>query len=397
MATPVVPGILGKVLLALFTAGAMALLVKVVAFGKDLVVASRFGTSGVMDAFLIAYLAPAVAVYLLGCVPDAVIPVYLRMRAEEDRSAVERFIANVLGRYLIVLAVVMLLGYAVSSPLVGFLARKLELENRELALFLFRLLLPFVFFSSLCQIWANVLQAHRRFAVPAVSPVTIPLCVLGGLLLSGERWGVVPLVVGTLAGSLLQVVILATHCQRVCRFSLPRLDPAGVDSPRLARIALPLIAGEALVAASIFIDGSMASQLGEGNISTLTYADKVFSAVVMLATTALGQVVFPYLADFAAKREWEALRHFFLRFCGMLSAAAVLAAALLFLWAEPVVRILFERGAFDAGDTERVAAVLRFCTPQLPFLVIGVVANRALVSMERGHLLIAVTVVSCLC
>jgi putative peptidoglycan lipid II flippase len=370
--------------------------VKTVAFGKDLVVASAFGASGVMDAFLIAYLAPALAIYLLGSVPDALIPVYLRMRGEASPREVSRFLENFLGRYLVVLVVGLTCLAAFSGPMVGFLARKLAPEHRELAVALSRWLLPFVFFDALCQIWANLLQAHRKFALAAVSPAAIPLCVLGALVLGGARWGVGAMVAGTLAGSVLQAVVLARASRNVSRIGWPRWDRGGVDGGRLVRIALPLVAAEALVAVSSFVDGAMASQLGTGSVSTLTFAEKIFSVVVMLATTALSQVLFPTFSEFAARGRIRELRAFFVRFGAGLSVAAVVAGGGMALVAEPLVRAMFERGAFGPEDTERVAAVLRFCVPQLPFLVIGVMANRALVSLERGHLLIGVTVLTCL-
>jgi len=393
---PASRGVILRVLTGLCTAGLLAMVVKGVAFGKDLFVASAFGASGTMDAFLIAYLAPALAVHLLGSIPDALIPVYLRMRGEESEADVSRFLANFLGRYLLVLAVGLVGAWAVSGPVVGFLARRLEPEHRELAVVLSRWLLPFVFFDALCQIWANLLQAHRKFAMAAVSPATIPFCVLGALLLFGGRWGVGALVAGTIVGSALQAVILAWASGKTCRVGWPRWDRGGVDGGRLARIALPLIAGEALVAVSSFVDGAMASQLGEGSISTLTFAEKIFSVMAMLATTALGQVLFPTFSEFAARGKIREMRAFFVRFGTGLAVAAGLAAVAVALVAEPLARMMFERGAFGPDDTERVAEVLRFCVPQLPFLVIGVMANRALVSLERGHLLIGVTILTCL-
>jgi putative peptidoglycan lipid II flippase len=121
--------------------------------------------------------------------------------------------------------------------------------------------------------------------------------------------------------------------------------------------------------------------LGTGSVSMLNYGNKLPSAFHGLLATAVSVVILPYFAQLNASKSWQASRQlfaqagFFLWFGG--AAAAVSGA----WFAEPIVRLAFERGAFTPGMSKEAASLMQIYLMQLPFALVTVVSYRALTAL----------------
>ncbi len=391
-------GVFRSIFSNLFTVAALTLLVKGVALGKDLFVAGQFGTSWLMDVFIVAYLVPGLVAQLLSAVPDALLPVYADAREKEGVESANRVVSGVLWIYAVLLLLLMGILFAVAEPMLGLVGGIQNPEQMEVALKLFHILIPLVFLECFVAVFASVLQANQRFVITSTAPALIPATVLVVLLVWGDALSISSLAIGTVIGTSLQICLVVWGSIRYCGFRLSLF--AKVDRPTLKRVGLmvaPLIAGEAFLVSSTFIDTTMAAWLGDGMVSTYQYALKVFTILILLATVSVGEVIFPRFSKMAAKEDWAGLRNIYTRFSGIIVCSSVLVSVLLYAFAPFIVEILFERGKFTPQDTLHVSEVLRFCTLQLPFCLLGLISNRTLVSMGRGKLLIGITLISAIC
>jgi putative peptidoglycan lipid II flippase len=364
---------------------------------KELVIARSFGLGDALDAFLIALVLPiALTGLVAGSFGGALVPVYIRVREEQGAAAAQRVFSGVQIVNLLLLgaaAILLATGASYYLPLLGsgFGPAKLQLTRS-----LLYLLAPFVVLSGLAPIWSCVLNAHRRFAVPAITPVVTPLVCLLALLFWRRHWGIYALAGGTVAGALLEAAILGLM-----------LRSSGISlgirwygfSPELRTVLaqyVPAFLATAVGSASLLIDQSMAAMLGPGSVSALSYGSKIAFALSALASVAIGTAILPYFSELAAARDWASYSRILKTYSRLILAVTVPVTVALVVGSQPLVRILFQRGAFTRSDTITVSAVQMFLAPMIPFAACGSLYVRTLYSLQRNDLLAYASLLSAL-
>jgi putative peptidoglycan lipid II flippase len=378
----------GKIFRAALIVGLFSILVAIGAMLRELVVARYFGRSDSIDAFLVAYLLPSFVVTVVaGSLASALIPVFVEIRHREGIEAAQELFSSVLVlNTLVLLLIAALLGLL--APLYlqylgsGFSSAKLGL-TRDLLL----LLLPFIFFNGIASCVSSALNAGEKFAVPSIIPIVTPLVVIVSLELAAKSWGAFALAGGTVAGSAIEVGLLAqalkTRGIRLA-FKWTGLTPA-------LRSVLgqytPMLAGSFLIGSTLVVDKSMAAMLSSGSVAALSYANKVISAVFAIAATALSTATFPYFSKMVTLRDWNGCQNTLKRFSALVVATTAPLTVGLVILSKPLVRFLFQRGAFTSADADLVSWVQICYLIQIPFYILSILFVRFLSSVRRNDVL----------
>ena len=376
---------------AAVTIGGLTIVVKLVAVVKELVVARAFGTSDALDAFLIAFLLPLFAINVIGgSFNSTLIPTFIKVRDKEGKEAAQRLLAGMLFWSVGLLAGVALL-FALSSswllPLMGsgFSPQKLAL-TREL----FFVLLPGLVVCGLSTTWSAVLNAGHKFALAALSPALTPIVILGLILAFGPAWGIHAVAAGTIGGMVLEAAVVGWALRRQGFSVVPKALRRDAALNEVIGQFAPMVAGAFLMSSSPLIDQSMAAMLGPGSVSALGYGNKVVALILSIGSLALSTAVLPYFSRMVAAGDWAGVRHTLRTYVRLMLIATLILAAVLVVCAEPIVRVLFERGSFTAKDTRVVAVVTACFALQIPFYVAGILGVRLLnaLGMSRSIMLI---------
>jgi putative peptidoglycan lipid II flippase len=375
------------------TVAALTLLAKAVSFFKDAAVAHRFGVSDSLDAFMLSFGVHTFAVSLLGgIIPEAFLPVYARLKHERGALRAERLGVQTALCHLLTLGFIGLL-IAVAGPwLVTFLGHGFPAAKQALSLRLLHDLLPFLFCSGLSLHLGMWLRGNKQFAVAAASPILTPACILAAVLLTPGELSVEVLVWGTNVGSALHLLVLMIvvarrlpwrwHWLRNC----VRLIEPGNRS--VMANAWPFLLAGLVLGGAPMVDQAMAARLESGSVTVLSYSEKVCGILLALTAGAASEALFPFFADLVAKRDWHGLKIKLKQVIGGILVVAVPLVALLCWQAPLIVRLLFERGNFDAQDTERVATVLRYAALQIPFYIASVLMSRVVVSLQASKFIL---------
>ncbi len=383
------------VLASFFTISLLTLLVKVVAFSKDLVAAHHFGTSDDMDAFLIAYLIPAMIPMLFAQgVPTALIPAYTETGRQGGQVRADRLAVEGIWVHAAVLAVVIGLTALAQPWILSLLAPVFVPAKQALTTQLFTSLFPFCFGYGLSFYFINWLQVQKRFVLCSVAPALIPLTTLVFLLCAGKTLGVWAFVYGANLGALLLVSVLAYAATRGCQYPFQWPRRLLSESWQMARESVPLLVGGVLMVGLPVLDQMMAGWLESGSVAVLNYGEKICSIALSLIAGAAGQALYPYLAELVGRRDWAGLKAATLRYSLLIVGGSLPVVALFWFGAPMIVRLLFQSGAFEAGDTLRVAEVLRCLALQIPFYIAAVVASRVVLALRAGKVMLIITVVN---
>jgi putative peptidoglycan lipid II flippase len=377
-----------KIFRAAVIIGLLTLVTRVGTIIKELAVARTFGRSDAMDAFLIAFLLPSFFVTLvMGAAGSALVPVFVATRQNKGLEAAENLLSSLMVITVAALSALALLMCSFAPYYLPYMAHAFSPEKLRLTRELLYLLAPWLIFNGVGQLVTSVLNAGEKFALPALVPLVTPLLIIACVTLGAEKIGAFALVVGSLAGSAVEatllVKLLRDHGIR------PRLRWGGLDSSlRMVMLQYaPLLAGAFLMASVAVVDQSMAAMLPAGSVSALGYANRIVSGIAALGANAISAATLPYFSKMAVAADWAGCRHTLKRYVALIAATTVPFTLLLIAFSRPIARLLYQRGAFTAADTELVSHIQSFFALQIPFLLLCALLVRFLSAIRRNDLL----------
>ena len=361
---------------AIATVGGLTMVSRVTGFLRDVSIAALLGAGPIADAFFVAFKLPNFFRRLTGegALTVAFVPLFAGRLEQQGKAAARHFaseVAALLGAALIALtlAAQLTMPWLVSVMAPGFTATP---ERFALTVELTRVTFLYLPLISLVALLGGMLNAVGRFAVMAASPILLNLVLISAMaaaVISAAApawllaWGM------TLSG-VAQLIWLATACRRagvMPALRWPRLSP---EVRKLLVLMTPAALGAGVIHVNQVVDVILASTLPAGSISYLYYADRITQLPLGVIGVAIGTALLPLLSRQVKRGEDGgalATQNRALEF-GMLITLP--AAAALFIIAEPVIVMLFQRGAFAAEMAAATAAALAVFALGLPAFVL---------------------------
>ena len=371
---------------------------------REQVIAGLFGASAATDAFTAAARVPITVYDLLigGIISAALIPVFSDYADPGQERELRRVWSTVLNLVSLVLLVALAVLMMLARPLMSLFAPGFPATTLDLAVQLVLWMLPSVLFMGWAGVFTGLLYAQRRFTAPAFAAACYNMGIVAMALLFHRPLGVHSLVLGVLLGALVQAGVLAVGLRKVGYRGHMELAHPGVK--RLLALYGPVALGLVVSAVGVAIDTNLASRTGEGNLAALRFATTLVQFPLGLVAAAASFAVLPTLSRYAtimagqptmvqasttvsagiqeetplpttAPKDEETLSpetaHDAFRQTLVLGMKLVLLAILpatvgLVVLREPVVRLLFQHGAFDAEATQRTALAFLAYSPGLP-------------------------------
>lgn len=333
---------------------------------REQVFAALLGAGLYADAFQAAFRIPNLLrdLFAEGALSAAFVPTYARALREGGPERACRLANRLMTLLAVILGALVVLGLVFAGPLVRALAPGFDQVpgKTEITVQLTRVMLPFLPLVSFAAVAMGMLNAHERYGTPAFAPAVFNVVTI---LWAAVLWaaGFSPAqvafgwAVGTLFGGAAQFGIQVPGLRKAGW--RPRLDWAPSDPDLRAIMALmaPATVGLAAVQVNIFVGTNFASQEA-GAVAWLQYAFRILYLPIGIFGVAVGTVATTGLARRAAAGDMEGVRETVRRALGLLLFLTLPATAGLMALGVPVVRLLFERGKFHAGDTQATAAAL---------------------------------------
>ena len=360
---------------AVATVGGFTLLSRLVGFIRDIVLSAVLGSGAVADAFFVAFKLPNFfrRLFAEGAFSAAFVPLFARELQAHGRDEALTFARQAHAALLLVLlpfSALLILGMPF---VVALLAPGLRDEPTfAMAVTFGRITFPYLLFISLASLYGGVLNSIDRFAHVAATPILLNLALIGAVL------GLTPLLpnsgyaasIGVAIAGILQWLWLLIACARD-GVGMTLVRPRWTERvARLVKLATPVAIGGGVQQISTMLDVVWASLLPVGTISALYYADRIAQLPLGVVGIAIGTALLPLLArQLRAGQAQSAManQNRAIEFGLLLSLPAAVA---LWLLADPIIRMLFERGRFGPDDTLRTAGALAAFAAGLPAFVL---------------------------
>jgi len=362
---------------AIATLGSWTMASRILGFCRDILLAAVVQDRAVTDAFLVAFKFPNFfrRLFAEGAFNAAFVPVFTKRLTQDGQVRARQFGGEVASVMVTVMLCFTIVAQAAMPWLMFVLAPGFADQPDKFALTidLTQLTFPYLMFMALTALLAGMLNAMHRFAATAAAPVVLNVVMISVLLLVQE--GVLPLAgyalaTGVAVAGAAQFLLMAIACKRagiMVRLPRPRLSP-GVR--RVLILMVPGLIGAGVVQVNLVIDIVLASLLPEGSVSYLYFADRVNQLPLGVIGVAVGVALLPMLSRHLSAGEEQAATDTQNRAIEFALLLTVPAAAALVTIPDPIVRVLFERGAFDAADAAATAGALGAFALGLPAYVL---------------------------
>jgi putative peptidoglycan lipid II flippase len=360
-----------NLLKAASTVSVLTLASRVTGLVREALIASAFGASALTDAFNVAWRIPNLLrrLFAEGAFSQAFVPILAATRERDGDDATHRLVDSVATVLWWSLLASVVVGVA-AAPVVVWLVAS-GLQRFDDAVWMTRVMFPYIALISMVSLAAGILNTWRRFAVPAATPVLLNLCVIAATLW-GAPWfaalGIEPiyaLACGTVLGGIVQLAMQVPALRAIGH--LPRLGfaPGSVAAawrhPGVRRVLgqmAPAVVGVSVAQISLLINTHIASRLAVGSVSWLNLADRLMELPTALLGVAMGVVLLPQLASAQAREDhagYSAMLDWGLRLVLLLTLPCAVA---LVVFPQPMLAVLFHHGHFTGRDVVQSAAPL---------------------------------------
>ena len=356
---------------------------------REIVARRYFGVEGPINAFTVAFQVPNLVRALVAdaALSSAFVPVFSELLEKGERKRAWRVASTLFWLLLLGLTGVTAL-FVVLAPLV---MRPFGLPDgyESLAVTLSRILFPIVALLGVSGIVVGILNSYEHFSVPALTPVFWNLAIIVGLVVGVPRADsvdsklyvyAVSILVGTVLQVLLPVPWLRGRDDRL-RLLVDWRDPAVKQTFVLM---VPVMLGLGLINVNTVIGTLFASRYIDPTIapSAIDAAFRIYMLPQGMFSVAVATVLFPSLARFAARRDDDGFRHTVGLGIRQIAFLLVPASAICAVLAEPIVRLLYERGEFGTNETTVVAGALAAFSLGLAFNGVMLMLNRGFFGLQ---------------
>jgi len=329
---------------------------------RDILVFSIFGSSALNSAFLLAFTFPNLFRRLLGegALTAAMLPLLTEEKEKFGESRLFWLYNKILSRLVTVLFALV----AIFSLILIAVGQIPGLQERwNLTMILGVLLFPYMALVCVAAAFAAALNAMHRYVVPALTSVWLNFSIL--LLLGGlgyfatevSLYRMYWLCTGVLVGGFFQVLIPWVALRREgWEFELDFKPTSKLKE--FSRLLLPGILGASVIQVNLLISRTLAHVLDESAVSIYYLANRLVELPLGVFSIAIATVYFPLLSECATRGDQRNFSATFQQALRLMFAITIPATVGLIILGEPILRLLFEWGAFRAGDTQLTLPIL---------------------------------------
>ncbi len=357
---------------------------RLLGLAREVVFAGLFGTGAVADAFLTAFRIPNLFRDLLaeGALTAAFVPTFTSTLKNDGEEAAERLGDLMFGGMLVLTGAMVGAALIFAEPIVALISGIEDPDKLALTVQLTRVMMPLLCTVSLAAVWMGILNARRRFVVPALAPAMfnlVSLCAGAGVwAVDGDaELGVLVWAGGTLVAGFTQAAMQLVALWRLKQRPWPRLR-GFVQNPgvrRVFRLMAPAVVGVAAVQLNVIINTHFSGRLGDGPVSQLSYAFRLFFLPLGVFGVALATVTTTSVSEAAADGESSQIAS---RAGDSAAASWMLAgASAVGLWvlAEPVCSLIYEMGKTGPEQVAAIALCLQsYVIGLAPYSLVKVLA-----------------------
>ncbi|MFH1079606.1 MAG: murein biosynthesis integral membrane protein MurJ [Pseudomonadota bacterium] len=331
---------------------------KILAVGKEMLTAHRFGVSGSLDVFNVAQAFPGILILLFSsALVSAFVPLYLEWQNRWSSQEADSHATWLIFLTAAFFAVLALICFFLSPVIIHSIGYGFGPEEKKMGIIMERLLSLLIFIDGAGILFRGILHAGKMFFHLYVAPILVNITIIF-FLYYDMGLDIYVLVWGFLIGTLLKTIYMGVALRHEgFSFGTPiPFDRKKVTS--LWFLAIPFLGSSLISNSNLLVDQAMATQLPAGSVSTLRYAFRIYTLPIQVVIIAISSAIFPFISDEVAAGRRDSLQNIFKYAFIFLGFLTIPITCLMVLFSEDIVILMLKRGAFDLGAAQQTAQTL---------------------------------------
>ena len=377
---------------AILLSGFLTVLIKFFGLIKEAVLANYFGVSNFLDIYILSMLTLLFFVNpIAGTIGTLLTQKFIEVKFRSKNIGAGLYRESCKYTAILIISVVFaqLFIIQLSQHKNFFNYPIFELGSTELFV-----LAPIAFFSSIAIINGAVLTAKKKFAVFSIIPALVPLSIIFCVTFDVAGNLFVSLLIGTVGGFGLEMIfgtiaLLPSWKQ----FSKSVSADFELKLKEIKAGFPPLFAASLIMGGCVVVDQLMAAMAGEGAVSVVSFGSRLTLGLLSVVGT-IWIILFPFFSEMVVKDQHQRLKRFFIYSLALGTLALVPFCSVLVMCSEDIIRILFERGAFNSEDTLLVSKLQIFYLMHIPFYMICMLSMRVANSYQRQKIILFINTIT---
>jgi putative peptidoglycan lipid II flippase len=376
---------------------AMTLVARIIGFVRETLLANQFGVTIETDAYKVAFSIPQTLFLFVPGALNAIFLTSLKGLLTEKRSAeAEKLFRQMLTLVTFLYLFIAIAGYMLAEPITRLIAPSYAGAELAMTVQMMRIMWPSAVFIAWIGLFQAALNAHEDFFWPMLSGVVNSVVVIAAYPLLVPHFGIQGVAIGTTAGFAVAALIMVLPLRRH-RYTF------GVNihwnNPEMRSIGerfVPIMVGSSVTQLTIFLEKFLVTPLGEGKVSSLTYANTFFQLPMSIFVSAFALPILPQLVEYNKKKDYDGMKDAIESALQYLLILTVPTTAAMMVIPDALLSLVFQWGESSQFDTNAVRSTgyaLFFYSIGLFFLAGRDLFTRAFYAMENTKLpVIAATV-----
>jgi putative peptidoglycan lipid II flippase len=367
---------------------------------REIVAASYFGVKGPMSAFTIAFQVPNLirSLFADAALQAAFVPVFTEELEKRNRVEAFRVASALLFVISFGLGAITALFVLLAPVVMPLFAPGFNQELTDLTVSLSRILFPIILLLGLSGLVVGVLNSFEHFSVPAIAPLFWNLVIIGTLIVLTPQFHgndrIYAYAIGVLIGTVVQLLLPLPWLRRTGFRVLRSFDWRDERVMRVLKLMFPVTLGLGLINFNLSVDSIFATLISSQAPAAIDKAFRIYMLPQGMFAVALATVLFPTLSRLAAREDSQALRLTLASGMRQLLLLLVPTAAAILVLSAPITQILYQRGEFDAAQTDLVAKALFYFAFALPTAGLNLLLIRAFFSLQTPWIPTAIALVN---
>ena len=360
----------------------LTIFTKALGFGRDIILSYFYGVSGISDAYLISLTIPTLLLAFIGTgIATCYIPMYSGIEKKGNVELADNFTSNVINFMLVICTLIAILGSIFTVQLVKIFASGFDSETLLLAVGFTRIIIFAVYFEGIIYVLSGYLQLKNSFFAPAFMSIPLNIIIIISIIVS-TKLNLRIIAIGNIIAMGTQMLFLIPFVYKNGYKYRFILDVKNDDFKKMAILAFPVIAGVSVNQINVLIDRTIASRILVGGISALTYANKLNLFIQAIFVISITTTFYPMMSRFANENNISNLKKSISEAINIINFLLLPTAVGSMLFAEPIVRLLFGRGAFDSQAVSMTSYALYFYSIGMVGVGLREILSRAFYSLH---------------
>ncbi len=352
---------------------------RVLGLVREMVFANFFGAGVLSDAFQVAFRIPNVLrdLFAEGALSAAFVKVFTDYQILKSEEEAWKLASLVLNALIVILSIITIIGIIFSPQIVGLIADGFSPEKAALATLLTRIMFPYILFVAMAALAMGVLNTKGNFGIPASASTVFNIVSIfiglglafwlsggswtteeiNGIPTDAAQWAIIGMSIGTLIAGASQFLMQVPSLLKIgFRFS-PILSFADEGVRKVGRLMAPAIIGTSAVQINVLVNTYFVTDIN-GGVSWLGYAFRLMQFPIGVFGVAIGTASIPVLSRMASQKSFGEFRNTLSSSINLVFLLTLPSACGLIVLGEPIIRLIYERGAFTAADVPMTAYAL---------------------------------------